>query len=330
MSLLPRRSFLRDAGTLGLGVAIAGPVFAGANSPASPASSSAPTSNPSRRRLLRAAHLTDIHVRSDLGAPAGMAAAIRHAQAQPDKPNVLLFGGDMIMDSLYCDKATAVAHWELWERIFAAEVKLPYRLCLGNHDIWGWSKHDTPEIEADPVYGKRLAMDRLGMKDRHYSFDLAGWHFVVLDSMERHTASAYGYTARIDDAQLWWLARDLAKTPATTPVCLLSHIPILSSCVFFDDDLVASGSWLVPGSWMHTDARRLKDLFKRHPNVKVCLSGHVHLADDVRYLGVRYLCNGAVCGGWWKGPYQEFAPAYALVDFYDDGSVENQLVAYGS
>ena len=73
----------------------------------------------------------------------------------------------------------------------------------------------------------------------------------------------------------------------------------------------------------------IKNLFRRHPNVNVCLSGHLHLVDDLTYLGVRYLCNGAVCGGWWKGAYQEFGPAYALLDFYDDGSVENQLVAYG-
>ena len=47
------------------------------------------------------------------------------------------------------------------------------------------------------------------------------------------------------------------------------------------------------------------------------------------YRNVRYCCNGAVCGNWWKGAYEEYAPAYALVDFYEDGSVENRLVAYG-
>jgi hypothetical protein len=54
----------------------------------------------------------------------------------------------------------------------------------------------------------------------------------------------------------------------------------------------------------------------------------VHLVDDLTYLGVRYLCNGAVCGGWWKGPYQEFGPLYALLDFHDDGTVERQMVAW--
>jgi hypothetical protein len=35
-----------------------------------------------------------------------------------------------------------------------------------------------------------------------------------------------------------------------------------------------------------------------------------------------------VSGGWWKGDYQEFPPAYAVVDFFEDGTVRNQLVRY--
>jgi 3',5'-cyclic AMP phosphodiesterase CpdA len=284
-----------------------------------------------RRRVLRAAHLTDIHVTTEAAnlqdPPGGMAAAIRHAQNQADKPDLLLFGGDMIMDSLGTEKTEVLAQWETWDRIFTAEVKAPHHLCLGNHDVYGWARRD-PAVEADPQFGKTLALERLGMKDRYYSFDRAGWHFVVLDSMQIDYGNQQGYTARLDDAQFAWLARDLAATPATTPVCVLSHIPILSSCVFFDGDLEATGNWIVPGAWMHVDARRIKDLFRRHPQVKVCLSGHIHLVDDVTYLGVRYLCNGAVCGAWWKGRYQEFDPAYALVDFYDDGTVENRIVTY--
>ena len=72
----------------------------------------------------------------------------------------------------------------------------------------------------------------------------------------------------------------------------------------------------------------IKTLFRQHPNVKLCLSGHVHLADEVTYLGVRYLCNGAVSGGWWKGPYQEFGPAYAVVDLFEDGSFDHHLEYY--
>lgn len=37
-----------------------------------------------------------------------------------------------------------------------------------------------------------------------------------------------GYVGRIDDAQFDWFARDLAVVPATKPVLVVSHIPILS------------------------------------------------------------------------------------------------------
>lgn len=321
-----RRDFLHHTGTLGAGLALA-------SVPTSLRASPAESAAKARKRVLRVAHLTDLHVTPDRDgmedSGAGMAAAIRHAQAQPDRPELILFGGDLVMDSLNTAKERVHAQWDLWDRVFAAEIKLPYKLCLGNHDVWGWAIHDQPALERDPHYGKTLAMQRLGMKQRYYSYDQAGWHFVVLDSMQPDYANQHGYAARLDDEQFAWLARDLDATPKATPVAVLSHIPILSACVFFDDNLESTGSWVIPGAWCHIDARRIKNLFFRHPNVKVCLSGHVHLVDDVTYLGVRYLCNGAVCGNWWRGTYQEFPPAYALVDFYDDGTVENQLVPYG-
>jgi len=314
----PRRNFIRNAGALLLGASL--------GAAATPLTAAAPRQN--RQRLLRVAHLTDIHVSDITGAAAGMAAAIRHAQGQTDRPDLLLFGGDCIGDALGTPKDKVLQQWDLWDRIFAAEVKLPYFHCLGNHDILGWSRRNDLDLARDPDYGKAMALRRLGLKERFYSFNRGGWHFVVLDSMQM--APTNGYLALLDEEQFVWLGRDLAATPASTPVCVLSHIPILSAAAFLDGDLAKTGNWEVPGAWMHLDLRRIKDLFKQHPNVKICLSGHLHLVDDVTYLGVRYLCNGAVSGAWWKGYYQEFGPAYALIDFYDDGSAENQLVTYPS
>ncbi|MEY3607946.1 MAG: hypothetical protein RLZZ447_734 [Verrucomicrobiota bacterium] len=297
------------------------------------AAPAAPARGPARRAL-RLAHLTDVHVmpvrEGFQDPPGGFAAALRHAQALPDRPDLMFFGGDLIMDGLKLERDETVAQWDVWDAVLRRELQVPARFALGNHDIWGWGIRGRPGLEREKGYGKALALERLALPDRYYSFDQNGWHFVVLDSMQPDFANKHSYTASLDEAQFAWLARDLAAVPAATPVCILSHIPILSACVFFDNDLESTGSWVVPGAWTHIDARRLKDLFRRHPNVKVCLSGHVHLADDVTYLGVRYLCNGAVSGGWWKGDYQEFPPAYAIVDFFADGTVERQLMTYRS
>lgn len=309
-----RRTFLQSSGA-GLAVALAG-----CTSPASgPAA-------PTARRSLRVAHLTDIHVQEGRGAPAGMAAALRQAQGLADPPELLLFGGDCIGDALEQPRESVLRQWEIWRTVFAAEVRTPHAACLGNHDIYGWKRRRAPGVEGDPIFGKRYALEQLGLARSYHALTRGGWRFIVLDSMQPRPGD-HGYEARLDDEQFAWLEGELAATPAATPICLLSHIPILSAAAYFDGERERADHWHVPGAWMHLDARRLKNLFVRHPNVRVCLSGHLHMVDDVTYLGVRYLCNGAACGGWWKGAYQEFGPAFALLDFHADGTVERTMHA---
>jgi predicted MPP superfamily phosphohydrolase len=50
--------------------------------------------------------------------------------------------------------------------------------------------------------------------------------------------------------------------------------------------------------------------------------------DKTECLGVNYFCNGADFEGWWKGNYQEFGPAYAIVDLYKDGTATSELIPY--
>jgi hypothetical protein len=52
------------------------------------------------------------------------------------------------------------------------------------------------------------------------------------------------------------------------------------------------------------------------------------LQDEVNYLGIKYYCNGAVSGNWWGGAFQDFSPAYALFDFYNDGTVGRKMIEY--
>lgn len=319
-----RRAFLRGSG---LGLAASGLALSSL-----PAAVPAASDSKGPRRLLRVAHLTDVHLQGPTegrtDAEAALRRALRQVQGLADRPDFILFGGDLIMDALGATRAQAEAHWAIWERVIASELRIPAYHCLGNHDIWGWEAKDPSALEKDPDFGKSMALRRMGLKASYYSFDQAGWRFVVLDSMQRRPSGHHGYFASLGEEQFRWLEALLAATPPSIPVCVLSHIPILGVCVFMDGELEKEGHWDVPAAWMHLDARRIKDLFARHPSVKLCLSGHIHLVDDVSYLGVRYLCNGAVCGGWWKGAYQEFGPAYALLDLHEDGSARRQMIPY--
>lgn len=277
------------------------------------------------KRVLRLAHLTDVHLQPEKGAADGFAACLRHAQSLKDAPGLIVTGGDCVMDVMGNDAARAKVQADLWRDILRGECGLPVENCIGNHDVWGWDKKGSNTTGGEPLWGKKWAMDLLGLARPYRSFDRAGWHFVVLDSVYPH---GDGYTARLDDAQFEWLRSELEATPKDRPVLVVSHIPILAACAFFDGDNEKTGDWRIPGSYVHIDARRIKDLFLRHRNVKLCLSGHEHLIDRVDYNGVSYVCDGAVSGAWWKGDNQECDEGYGLVDLYDDGSFRHQYVSY--
>ena len=88
----------------------------------------------------------------------------------------------------------------------------------------------------------------------HYTFDHKGLHFIVLDNV----SDAKGV---IGDAQLAWLADDLAKLSSTQPIVVLTHRPLF--------DLQAD--W----GWSTGDGARALDLLMPFRNVTV-FYGHIH------------------------------------------------------
>lgn len=282
-----------------------------------------------RGPILRIAHLTDMHVRPEPIATEGLARALRHAQDLKPAPDLVLNTGDCVMDSLSAGKEDTLAQWQAFRAVFDAECSLPVVHCIGNHDVWGWGL-DDPAVQSDPLYGKEMALQQLGLPTRYFSYNQAGWHFIILDST--HPPIIEGtenpYCGKLDDEQYLWFENDLEATPPDTPVCVASHIPFLAACEYFDGPNEKTGNWVVPGAWMHIDARRMRSLFLKHPNVRLCLSGHAHQHERLEYLGVKYLCDGAVSGNWWAGDYMDFPPAYVVVDLFADGSSEHTFIAY--
>jgi Icc protein len=282
-----------------------------------------------RKRSLRIAHLTDVHVQPERAAGEGLAACLHHVQGQKDKPDVIFNGGDTIMDSLATSVDRTKLQWKIWHDTLRNECSIPVESCIGNHDVWGWDKKRSKATGNEPNYGKKWAVEALRLPERYRSFDRGGWHFVALDSV--HTSDAERvYEGRLDEEQFAWLSDDLQKVDPKTPICVLSHIPIMCVCVlFYGKEKPAELDYRISGADIHTDAARLKDLFAKHRNVKLCLSGHIHLTDRADYNGVTYLCNGAVSGAWWKGVNKDCDAGYGLIDLFDDGSFEHEYVNYG-
>jgi hypothetical protein len=165
------------------------------------------------------------------------------------------------------------------------------------------------------------------MPGRYYRFTKGNWHFIMLDSTQLNPAG--GYIARLDPQQLEWLTGELKLVPPGENICIISHIPILSICAgLFFDKTEPNGDLLLKRNLMHSDFLTLKKIFLQYPNIKTCISGHIHLQDELEYLGIKYFCNGAVSGNWWSGAFQEFKPAYALFEFYPDGTVKRNMISY--
>src|SRR4029079_6438384 len=279
-----------------------------------------------KKSPIRVAHLTDIHIKPGKDIEASAARAMHHAQILLPEIDFIINGGDWIMDSLEADKEKTQIQWDLFTSILKKEISLPVYHCIGNHDIWGWFiKENKPENERQ--YGKVWVVETLQMKNRYYSFSKDKWHFIVLDSTQLNPAG--GYIGKIDEEQLVWLQTELASVAKEKFICIVSHIPILSICAgLFFDKTEANGDLKIQRNLMHSDFFALKKIFINYPNIKVCISGHIHLQDELNYLGIKYYCNGAVSGNWWKGSFQEFAPAYAMLEFYADGTSNRYMQNY--
>jgi len=261
-----------------------------------------------------------------------MAACLRHMMSLQDRPSLIVTGGDLAMDTAATDLARSRVQWELFHRVLAdnLEESIPVYHTLGNHDIFGRYKSKARATGSEPYYGKRWFLNQFGYERTFRSFDAAGWHFVILDSIALH-ADGKGFTPRIAGEQLDWLKQDLARTSA--PTVVVSHVPIVSVVNFFDaadkDWKTGSTKFEVGSSRMHADCRALDALFQRHRHVRLCLSGHVHLLDRCTYNGVTYICDGAASAAKWTGPKRQTAEGYGVIDLYDDGTFEHQYATFG-
>lgn len=282
---------------------------------------------PARKPLVRLAHLTDIHVKPGSVPETGMAKALQHVQQLKPKVDFIINGGDAIMDALEADKQKTQIQFDLFKTILKNENDLPIHHCIGNHDTWGWFIKNKANEDQDRLYGKTWVVETFGMPGRHYRFTQGRWHFIVLDSTQLNPEG--GYIGKLDEPQFEWLQAELQGIPKDEFICMVSHIPILSICAgLFFNKTEPNGDLKIQRNLWHTDFLRLKKLFASHPQIKTCISGHIHLQDDLTYLGIRYLCDGAVSGNWWNGTFQEFSPAYAILEFYNDGTCSRHMVNY--
>ena len=262
------------------------------------------------------AFFTDSHVNGQRRAAEGMARAVQHAMAQSHPPDLLLTGGDLVMDILDTGVGAADRQYELFDAAFEG-VDVPVHHCLGNHDCLGVSAASGVP-RRNPLWGKDYFLQRFGRDKTYTSFDHCGWHFVLLDSVGIRRRE---YVGHVDVAQLAWLQKDLAA--ADKPTVVAMHIPLFTS--YWE---VENGTALPdPRKAVVANCDEVARVLQRHP-VRLVLAGHLHVNESWTFRGIEYANVGAVSGSWWNGPRDGFEEGYALLEFRGD-RVSWQYVDYG-
>ncbi|QOJ14533.1 MAG: metallophosphoesterase [Planctomycetia bacterium] len=315
------------AGGVALGGGLLGAIGCSEGRSSGSAEDSAPqTASGPRRRVLRFAHMTDIHVQPERRAPQGMAACLKDAMSLKDRPGLIVTGGDLIMDAFEAGRARSQEQWDLFHSVLRDESGVPAVHTIGNHDVWGWKRSKSGCTGSEPGYGKAWYCEMMSLSKPYHSHSRDGWHFIHLDSITQH---GEGYAGGLDDEQFEWLTADL-KTHAAQPTVVISHIPIFGACgQVWTKDEQTKRRWEQGGGLMHLDARRIMKLFLENRQVKLCLSGHLHLNERVDFNGVTYICDGAVCGRWWRGKHEQTVEGYGLIDLFSDGGFEYHYRTYG-
>ena len=165
------------------------------------------------------------------------------------------------------------------------KLNVPWYLSPGDHDInppnyvpdspdRTWEKHyQAAYAQRQPLVSKHL----------YYGFDLGGYHFISLDSVEHlWNDPRWGdiYLAQLSDNQYRWLSEDLEKHRSAEGIVVFMHQPL----------------WYNWTGW-----RRVHELLRRYP-VRVVVAGHFHYNQDEGLLdGIRYVIVGATGGSVKEG-----------------------------
>jgi 3',5'-cyclic AMP phosphodiesterase CpdA len=260
---------------------------------------------------------TDTHIQPELDAAHGCQMAF--AKIAAAKPEFAICGGDMVFDALDVPRTRADMLFDLYQRT-EATIQAPLYHTIGNHDLYGiLSKSGA--IPTDPGYGKKMFEDRIGART-YYSFDHRGYHFIVLDSI--FPTPDRLWEGRIDDAQLRWLAHDLAAIPPAAPIVVITHVPLITGYLAYGPKPDGTQRY---DTVSVANSAAVIALFAAH-NVLAVLQGHLHINELVNYKDCQYACCGAVCGNWWHGPRLDFPEGFTIVSLRE-GKISWRYETYG-
>jgi len=275
---------------------------------------------------VRVAHMTDWHLRPDRGAAEGIDRALQRMRELNPAPDLILDGGDVVHNARQADRAYIRRMYRRARALFD-QADPPIRHCIGNHDCIGWGS-DSPIKPGDPMYGKAVYQERLGVDSLNQAFDLAGWRICIIDNiLPAAFEGERGYQGGFDDAAMDFLENALTQA-GDRPKLLCTHIPIISATAWTYTDDVTGEHRPMPTSLVTRNSAAILELLNRH-RVALVLTGHLHQRERIAYQHTTHIGQGAVSGKWWGGVNAGTAEGFGVLDLHADGNWEHRYQTYG-
>ena len=195
--------------------------------------------------------------------------AIARAAADAEGTLFAINMGDITWDRFWY--ATGVSIESVPQHLIDNQFPMPFYCVHGNHDY----DPSVPSTDNPNVNAIQRFCNTFG--PTFYSMNRGGVHFVMLDNIiyknevkegQKNAQGVVGsrnYDLYVDDAQLAWLAKDLAAVEKSTPIVVCMHAPMFT---YNDNGEQVYG-------FVEGKAELLVDLLKDFESVKV-FSGHSH------------------------------------------------------
>ena len=183
-----------------------------------------------------------------------------------------------------------------------------------------WRRYRRTVLKRAPIHDPFFA--RFDVPRTYYSFDINGYHVVLLDSIQV-TDPETKYKGLIWPAQLEWLREDLSRVPGDQPIILALHMPLMTTFYQATEGATAPA----PPGRVVVNSLEVLDAFRNH-NLVLVLQGHLHVSQYLKWQNTAFISGGAVSGKWWRGSWHGTKEGFTLVTLRDN-DVEWEYLTYG-
>lgn len=229
-------------------------------------------------------------------------------KVEQSKAEFILLGGDLVdIDGLNKNYNRADS---LYGALKTALDEIPIKIypAIGNHDRF---------FDEENGYKKGDELFKKYFKESYYTFESKGVRFFILNSVQLGNEKGY----YIGEEQIEWLKNNLINIPTTTPIVLVTHVPVYS--IYYP---------VVEGRYIFLDIiANYKELLKTFDNynLKLVLQGHQHLYEEIYSQNIQYITGGAISAGWWQGPFYGTKEGFLLIDVDMENEFSWNYVNYG-